>query len=147
MNEPQKYPKGWDELRVRDVLAHYEGQTEEEQVADIPVDSQGSPYYALEKLGLAVDALAVGEGDVRSRLSAAYMEMVAVSTRDFPEPLRAEFEDIKYQLTKHPKRYDDDSAIHHTLSRMQNRTGSKIAQRIVELESRLDGLLKDEEGH
>jgi hypothetical protein len=29
-----KFPKGWDENRVRRVLAHYEAQTEEEAVAE-----------------------------------------------------------------------------------------------------------------
>src|SRR5262249_39423469 len=31
----QKFPPGWDEDRVRDVLAHYENQTEDEQFAEI----------------------------------------------------------------------------------------------------------------
>ena len=30
----QKFPPGWDEERVRQVLAHYEGQTEDEQFAE-----------------------------------------------------------------------------------------------------------------
>lgn len=29
-----KFPPGWDEARVRQVLAHYEEQTEEETVAE-----------------------------------------------------------------------------------------------------------------
>ena len=29
-----KYPPGWNENRVREVLAHYEAQTEEEAVAE-----------------------------------------------------------------------------------------------------------------
>lgn len=29
-----QFPKGWDEKRVQRVLAHYENQTEEEQVAE-----------------------------------------------------------------------------------------------------------------
>jgi hypothetical protein len=29
-----KYPAGWDEDRVRRVLEHYEGQTDEEAVAE-----------------------------------------------------------------------------------------------------------------
>ena len=29
-----KYPAGWDEARVRRVLAHYEQQTDEEAVAE-----------------------------------------------------------------------------------------------------------------
>jgi hypothetical protein len=35
MSEPQQFPKGWDETRIRQVLAHYEGQTEEDQAAEI----------------------------------------------------------------------------------------------------------------
>jgi len=30
----RKFPKGWDEERVRRVLAHYETQTEEEALAE-----------------------------------------------------------------------------------------------------------------
>ncbi len=33
MRKPE-YPPGWDEARVRRVLAHYEQQTEEEAVAE-----------------------------------------------------------------------------------------------------------------
>jgi hypothetical protein len=29
-----KFPKGWDEARVKRVLAHYEGQREEKSVAE-----------------------------------------------------------------------------------------------------------------
>jgi len=31
----QKYPPGWDEQRVREVLTHYENQTEDEQFVEI----------------------------------------------------------------------------------------------------------------
>jgi hypothetical protein len=31
----QRFPPGWDEERVRQVLAHYESQTEDEQFAEI----------------------------------------------------------------------------------------------------------------
>ncbi len=31
----QKFPAGWDEERVRQVIAHYESQTEDEQFAEI----------------------------------------------------------------------------------------------------------------
>ncbi len=30
----QKFPRGWDEKRVRKVLAHYENQTEDEALAE-----------------------------------------------------------------------------------------------------------------
>jgi len=32
--ENPRYPKGWDAERVRRVLEHYEGQSDEEAVAD-----------------------------------------------------------------------------------------------------------------
>ena len=35
MKKQQKFPPGWDEARVNEVLAHYEGQTEDEQFAEI----------------------------------------------------------------------------------------------------------------
>ncbi len=31
----QKFPPGWDEERVKEVIAHYENQTEDEEFADI----------------------------------------------------------------------------------------------------------------
>jgi len=31
----QTYPPGWNEKRVREVIEHYENQTEEEQAAEI----------------------------------------------------------------------------------------------------------------
>jgi hypothetical protein len=30
-----KFPPGWDEARVRDVLAHYDAQTDDEQFAEL----------------------------------------------------------------------------------------------------------------
>ena len=30
-----RFPPGWDEQRVREVIAHYENQTEDEQFAEI----------------------------------------------------------------------------------------------------------------
>ena len=31
----QKFPPGWDEKRVKEVIAHYENQTEDEEFAEI----------------------------------------------------------------------------------------------------------------
>jgi hypothetical protein len=49
MSEPQKFPPGWDESRVRDVLAHYEGQTEDNQAAEIEaaLDAAGVTMIAV----------------------------------------------------------------------------------------------------
>ena len=32
--EQSKFPPGWDEQRVREVIAHYEAQTEDEVIAE-----------------------------------------------------------------------------------------------------------------
>ena len=34
MKKRNRFPKGWNEARVREVLEHYESQTEEEAVAE-----------------------------------------------------------------------------------------------------------------
>lgn len=31
----QKFPPGWDEQRIKEVIAHYEGQSEDEEFAEI----------------------------------------------------------------------------------------------------------------
>jgi hypothetical protein len=38
----QNFPPGWDEARVRDVLMHYESQTEDEQFAEIEAAHQNA---------------------------------------------------------------------------------------------------------
>jgi hypothetical protein len=37
----QKFPPGWNEKRVREVIAHYENQTAEEQAAEIEKALEG----------------------------------------------------------------------------------------------------------
>jgi hypothetical protein len=41
MSQP-KFPPGWDEERIRQVLAHYENQTEDEQFAEIEAAHEGA---------------------------------------------------------------------------------------------------------
>jgi hypothetical protein len=40
----QKFPPGWDEERVREVLAHYEGQAEDEQFAEIEAAQEAKGF-------------------------------------------------------------------------------------------------------
>jgi hypothetical protein len=89
--------------------------------------------YAYEKLSQAVFLLATGEGDVRSRLRAAYLEFSAVLPDSLPENLQEDFEWIRSELTKRDARFPGDGKLDATLFRMQNRTGKKIAERIFEL--------------
>jgi hypothetical protein len=49
MKAEQRFPPGWDEQRVREVLAHYEGQTEDEQFAEIEAarEAEGMTWMAI----------------------------------------------------------------------------------------------------
>ncbi|MGH8591164.1 MAG: hypothetical protein ACREXX_18155 [Gammaproteobacteria bacterium] len=46
-----RFPAGWDEARVRRVLAHYEEQTEEEAVAEdeAAFEDQGQTFMEIPK--------------------------------------------------------------------------------------------------
>ena len=45
----QKFPPGWDEQRVREVIAHYDAQTEDEEFAEIEaaVESEDTTLIAV----------------------------------------------------------------------------------------------------
>jgi hypothetical protein len=100
------------------------------------------PYtYALEKLSDAVRTLAICEGDVRSRLWLAFLGFQPLQAEHLPPTLQADFQLIMHELTRREPRdeYDQrewniDGAVKANLKRMQNRTGSSIAKRIVDLQ-------------
>ena len=47
-NKQSKFPPGWDEERVRRVLAHYEQQSEEEAVAEDEAAFEDSTQTVME---------------------------------------------------------------------------------------------------
>lgn len=93
--------------------------------------------YALEKFATAVRTLAVGPGDVRSRLLSASLGFHTVRPEDLPAGLRRDFCWIERVLTRSAARWEGEGRIQASLAQMQNRTGAKIARRIVELEEAL----------
>jgi hypothetical protein len=48
MKKKSSYPPGWDEARVRQVLTHYEAQTEEEAVAEDEAAFEKQTQTAME---------------------------------------------------------------------------------------------------
>jgi hypothetical protein len=109
----------------------------------------GDSNYALEKLSLAVHDLAVGQGDVRRRLKNAYLEFHPVSKDDFPPHLRDDWDWIIKQLTRFgPIRHADGKviigAVDNTMSRIKNSTGTKIAEKIVALQSELEDYVTEQ---
>ncbi|MBX9679574.1 MAG: hypothetical protein K2X38_12480 [Gemmataceae bacterium] len=47
----QKLPEGWDEDRIRNVIAHYAGQTEDEEASEIEsaLADEGETLMAIPK--------------------------------------------------------------------------------------------------
>jgi len=103
--------------------------------------------YALQKLGLAIDEMTKGEGDIKSRLRKAYRHMSAISERDFPEDLKKDWKSIISRLTERESKYKDtqfdEGDFEATMHRMRKRSASKIATDIVDLHCRLEGFIKD----
>ena len=88
-----------------------------------------------EKFHAAIYRLAVGEGDVRDRLRGAYRHLRMLSENDVPPHLRKEWASILKSLTRLGPEIDSDGTVYrksidHTLSRIRNSTGRKIAERI-----------------
>ena len=48
MTNPNRFPPGWDENRVRRVLEHYEAQTDEEAVAEDEAAFEQTTHTAME---------------------------------------------------------------------------------------------------
>ena len=91
-----------------------------------------------EKFNAAIYRLAVGEGDVRDRLRGAYRYLQMLSERDVPPHLRKELASILTSLTRYGPEVDSDGSVYrksidHTLSRIRNSTGRKIAKQICAL--------------
>ena len=104
----------------------------------------------LERVTLAIEALCVGKGDVRSRLKSALQSLIPLREEDFPSGLRCKFRKILQQSTK----YDQSDLVEHgdlpqevlsphhkwyeghidsTMRRIRRSTGSKIARDIWDL--------------
>lgn len=107
--------------------------------------------YAAEKLSNAVHALAVGPGDIKSRLRDAFTELVSLSERDLPEKLRADLRWIKNELTKKEAtsraviegeiRIGLEGRIGATLRGMRTKRAVEVAEKICYLADRLESFV------
>ena len=93
--------------------------------------------YAKSELREAVKILATGEKDVRKRLC-SIAGIIKLNDNNFPTELRMEWKWILENLTKkEPEYLKNDkmlfSSIENTMRNMKNRSGSVIAEKIVNL--------------
>ncbi|HXI26110.1 MAG TPA: hypothetical protein VNG71_19810 [Pyrinomonadaceae bacterium] len=73
MRKQAKFPKGWDEARVQTVLEHYEGQTEEEAVAEDEAAFRSRTQTVMvvpKKLVPAITRLITTKGSSRKKRAA-----------------------------------------------------------------------------
>jgi hypothetical protein len=96
--------------------------------------------YAYSKVSEAVSILATHPDDVRKRLYAAYPCLREALPELLPPNIRSELEWVREQLTRFPPRYDE-GALQATLRRIRNKTGVKIAKRIVLVQALLESLV------
>jgi hypothetical protein len=70
MKKRNRFPKGWNESRVRELLEHYEGQTEDEAVAEDEAAFRRRDHAVVvvpKKLVPAITRLVAREETVASR--------------------------------------------------------------------------------
>lgn len=94
--------------------------------------------YAKGKLRETIYSLATGPGDIRKRLVQAHLGFVFLKKEHFPENLQSDWEWINKELRKcGPLKREDGSIfrgpVEHTCSKIQNKTGVKIAKKILEI--------------
>ena len=88
---------------------------------------------ALRKLEEALHVLAVGHGDVRSRLADAWLNLGQLTERDFPPDLQPMFQSVERRMTARQPDPNDSiqsrkGSVKYTMENIQNRSASKIAQ-------------------
>lgn len=100
-------------------------------------------FYLRGKLRGVIYALAVGPEDIRKRIVQVYHGLFNLRKDQFPENLQSDWEWIKKELTKFgPILREDGSilrgAVENTCSKIKNKTGVKIAQKLVDMYESLE---------
>lgn len=90
----------------------------------------------------AINELCIGSGDARKRLLSVNEVTSNLLHVHFPVALLADWQSIQKRMTKYGPRTNFEGkrvegAVAHTLSKIQNRTASKIAKDILKLHKKL----------
>jgi hypothetical protein len=120
--------------------------------ADVPlhVTKWHANAYDREKFIEAVEKLVTGEGDMRQRLCSAYRALSISEVDDLPGDMQDEWRWVQHQMTRFGPMYVQGEVwigpIEHTISRIRNRTGAKIAKRIYRMHGALTYRVRDTQG-
>lgn len=99
---------------------------------------QSRYHYTVEKLTSAVDCLVTHPGDVRERLTCAFLSFHTLNENDFPPELRADWRWVMKELTKFGPLLNHKGevwigSVENTMRRVRKATGVKIAKKLYEL--------------
>jgi hypothetical protein len=94
--------------------------------------------YVKSRINDAIDELCIGAGDARKRLLSANEATSSLLNAHFPERLLADWKSINKKMTKSGPRKNFEGitvegAVVHTMSKIRNRTASKISSEFLEL--------------
>ena len=94
--------------------------------------------YTRQNLFSAISILSTFPGDVRSRINSAYQAFHPLETHHFPDEFKKDWEWVIKSITKYgPKlNYKNEielGSVEHTMRRIKNNTGTKIADKIFNL--------------
>ena len=100
--------------------------------------------HPLEKLNDAIYCLVTGPYDVRQRLLSAFEYIRLIEKKHLPDYLVKDFQWVLNQLNKFGPTIGKDGkvtcdSVTVTLGRIKNKTGSKIAERILNIYKELYG--------
>ncbi|MFA7326071.1 MAG: hypothetical protein WC121_05355 [Candidatus Kapaibacterium sp.] len=101
--------------------------------------------YIHEKFRCAVEILATGEKDARSRVKSVYSVLWAINHKDSPKSVINKVEKIDKLLTRLPGR--EGHLVEDNLRKMKNSTASKVALLIFEVYLDIVGYIKELESN
>lgn len=87
----------------------------------------------LFRLRNAVEDLATGKGDIRSRLKDIYQYLQPIQERDLPKKFRKDWSFVLDRFTKYTGDYYGETPIDASLRKMNNATGQKMARIIFKI--------------
>ena len=121
---------------------------DDRQVVTLHLGDVDRQLYALEKAKMAVYELARGRGDLKDRLSQAFIELIRIDQRVLSDDLQSDYQWITDSLTSKPAKQRAfikgrwvegiEGRIGATLAYMRWNTAEEIADRIIQFASQLE---------
>lgn len=87
----------------------------------------------INRFRVAVETLATGKGDVRSRLKDIVPILICIEENDLPPKFRKKWSKMWEKLSKNDPEWEYDSKVVASLRKIKNSTGQKMAKLIFDI--------------